>query len=133
MTNKGMRWNCAVSGCFNEKLRPRLEVFRECFPRGCFGDVDGLIELNGCFALLEWKSAGGVVKLAQLRSYLAFTKQSNGNTVFLVGGVASSIRVRDFSIIWRGKLFPRQPATLNELKARIRAWAEWAETRSAAA
>jgi hypothetical protein len=129
MTNKGLRWVCSRDGCFNEVLRPRLQVFADCFARGAnFGDVDGLVELNGAFALLEWKNAGGVVKLGQLRAHLKFTRRHTGNVVFLVGGDARTMQVRNFAIVWQGRAFATQQADLNELKQRIRAWAEWAES-----
>jgi hypothetical protein len=132
--NNGLRWNCRVRGCFNENCRPKLEVFAGCFPRKInFGDVDGIVELNGRFLLLEWKGPGGTVKLAQLRSYLAFTRQSDGNVVFVVGGAADTMRVSDFAIVWQGKFFPSTPGNLDDLKQRLRAWAAWAESRRRAA
>ena len=35
-----LRWDCAKRGCFNEKKRPKIEVFAECFPgRISFGKI----------------------------------------------------------------------------------------------
>jgi hypothetical protein len=131
---RAMRWDCAVRGCFNETCRPKLEAFSGCFPRAVnFGDIDGMVELNGCFCLLEWKGPGGAVKLGQYRSYIQFTRHHHGNVVFIVGGDATTMQVRNFAIVWRGQCFASQPGDLAELKRRLRAWAVWAETLRGAA
>ncbi len=42
-----MRWDCKRNGCFNLLMRPKIEVFDDCFyGRGAMGDVDGLFERN---------------------------------------------------------------------------------------
>ena len=46
--------------------------FNECFPRGIrIGDVDGFVEIGGCFLILDGKPLGGEVKKGQL---MAFTR-----------------------------------------------------------
>ena len=38
-----LRWDCATRGCFNQKCRPKIELFAGCFPdRMSFGDVDAM-------------------------------------------------------------------------------------------
>ena len=52
-----LRWDCEKRGCFNIKRRPKIEVFHKCFPGNInFGDVDGIVEINGRGLMLEWKS-----------------------------------------------------------------------------
>lgn len=131
-----MRYNCERDGCFNKKRRPKIETFAECFPRRInFGDVDGLVELNGFFLLLEWKGEEGSlrsVRQGQARSYLIFTKQI-GNLVIVAFGNAETMLVEGYSVFWAGKQHQFQPADLDELKTRIRKWVAWTEaTRSAA-
>src|SRR6185312_11715137 len=93
-----MRWNCAADGCFNVKRRPKIELFTDCFPRRInFGDVDGLVELNGSFCLLEWKGKGGSVRRGQELSYIQFTKIPN-NIVFIVDGDAETMNVNRYQI-----------------------------------
>jgi len=123
-----MRWNCEADGCFNIKRRPKIEAFAECFPRRInFGDVDGLVELSGCFCLLEWKGDGGSVKAGQRRSYIEFTR-TGGNIVFVVNGDAETMAVRDYSIFWNGKQRPAVVGDLDAVKARIKKWVAWVQS-----
>lgn len=123
-----MRWDCGKDGCFNAKRRPKIEVFAECFPRRInFGDVDGLVELNGRFCLLEWKGEGGSLRQGQRLSFTAFTAELLGNLVLVVSGDAETMNVSGYSCFWGGRQYPHVTADLDALKARIRRWAEWTE------
>lgn len=127
-----MRWNCQRDGCFNVKRRPKIEVFSECFPRRInFGDVDGLVELNGNFCMLEWKGDGGSVRRGQLLSYTAFTKKL-GNVVFVVYGNAETMDVNGYSLFWNGCKYPFFSDDLCGVKDRISRWASWAATNNPA-
>jgi len=54
-----LRWDCQKRGCFNLKRRPKIEIFAECFPgRINFGDVDGIVEINGNALLLTRNKNG---------------------------------------------------------------------------
>lgn len=138
--NAGFRpfnWNCHDGGrgenCFNLKRRPKFGVFYDCFPgRISFTDVDGLVEISGCFCLLEWKGDGGSIKRGQERSYIQFTRWG-GNIVFVVNGDAETMVVRDYCIFWDGKRLPTVPADLNGVKARLRKWADWVQREQKAA
>jgi len=124
-----MRWECGKDGCFNVKRRPKIEVFAECFPRRInFGDVDGLVELNGFFCLLEWKGDGGSIKTGQRISFEAFTRRM-GNVVFVVEGDAETMHVDNCAKFWDGKFYPFQPASLPDVVSRIRAWADFIEAK----
>ena len=128
-----MRWDCTERGCFNVKRRPKIEAFAKCFPRRIsFGDVDGLVELGGCFCLLEWKGQGGALTKGQRWSFEAFTRIP-GNVVFLVDGDAEHMMVERYALFWKGRYVAAVPATLDELRERIRTWVRWIETRSIAA
>lgn len=121
-----MRWLCQRDGCFNVKRRPKIEAFADCFPRRInFGDVDGLVELNGWFCLLEWKGDGGKLHEGQRRSYIEFTNEERpGNIVFVVSGNAETMAVDGYAHFWGGNFFPFVKADLNSLKARIRTWVQ---------
>ncbi len=86
-----MRWDCGKRGCYNVKHRPKIEEFAECFPgKISMGDVDGLVEINGHFLLLEWKSVSKDLGYGQRKTYEQIT------------------------------------ASLDDVKARIKSWADWA-------
>lgn len=125
-----MDWNCHQSGCFNVKRRPKIEVFADCFPRRInFGDVDGLVELSGVFAMLEWKGQGGSLRKGQELTYQAFTKQP-GNIVFVIEGDAETMIVQRYCIFWQGRQHPWQAADLAEIQNRIRGWVDYTQKRA---
>ena len=122
-----MRWQCGSDGCFNQKRRPKIERFADCFPRRInFGDVDGLVELNGRFCMLEWKGQGGSIHTGQRLSFEAFTRIT-GNVVFVVDGDAETMEVTQYRVFWRGKQEPAVPGDINRLKQRIANWAAWVQ------
>lgn len=129
-----MRWRCDKDGCFNEKRRPKIEAFADCFPRRInFGDVDGMVELEGRFCLLEWKGDGGAVRTGQRILYQRFTVSWPGNIVFVINGDAETMAVRSYSLFWRGKGTPEVSASLDDVKERIRRWASWVQCERSAA
>jgi hypothetical protein len=53
-----LRWVCDTDGCFNIKCRVKIQLFADFFPRNiAMGDVDGIVELEGNFLMLEWRDA----------------------------------------------------------------------------
>lgn len=117
-----MRWKCDRDGCFNVKRRPKIEQFAGCFPRRInFGDVDGIVELNGSFCMLEWKGKGGSVGVGQRITYEAFTR-TPPNVVFVVEGDAETMEVQRFCLFWDGKQQPWIEGDIEAVKARISAW-----------
>jgi hypothetical protein len=120
-----LRWNCDGDGCFNKKRRPKIEVFAVCFPgRINFGDVDGLVEINGYFCLLEWKGDGGKINTRQRISFEQFTLRK-GNIVFVVNGDAETMEVHSYCTFFGGQQKPSQKANLDEVMARMSGWAKW--------
>lgn len=96
-----MRWDCATCGCFNQKLRPKIELFAEFLPGNTsFGDVDGLHEYNGRFLLLEWKTHRDedlpppAILTGQDRTYRQFTSRLQDDAVVIcAAGDAESMDV----------------------------------------
>lgn len=122
-----MRWRCGKDGCFNQLRRPKIEVFAGCFPRRInFGDVDGLVELNGRLCFLEWKGEGGTLHTGQRLTFEAITR-TVGNIVFVVDGDALTMDVKQYRIFWRGKIEAPVVGGLDELKERMRKWAAWVQ------
>ena len=118
-----MRWDCETQGCFNKKLRPKIEVFRDCFPGNIsFGDVDGIVELNSAFLMLEWKSPGGKVTRGQELMYRRFSKIHN-SSVIVAEGNAETMDVTAYSTFWEGQLGECTASDLDGLKDKIERWA----------
>lgn len=127
-----MRWNCDEDGCFNKYRRPKIEMFADCFPGQInFGDVDGMVEINGFFALLEWKGEGGCIKTGQRISYENHTKR-DGNIVFCVEGDAETMEVKRYCVFWEGGQRPWKDGSLEDVKAAIRWWVARQKKRNAA-
>lgn len=127
--SKGMRWNCKLDGCFNDKKRLKLEKFDECFPGKInFTDIDALVEINGYFCLLEWKGLGSTLTLGQEIMVKQFTK-SRGNLVVAIEGDAEVMSVDRYLIYWNGRADKWTAGNLNDVKRRLRGWVAWARTR----
>ena len=124
MSGNPLRWVCDRDGCFNRVKRPKIEVFSDCFEHGInFGDVDGLVERNGHFLLLEWKSVRKV-PIGQQRLHSAILRDDRW-TIVLVCGDPESMRVDSFEV--RRKRGRQTGIGLPALKAKMRSWFLYAE------
>lgn len=122
-----MRWNCDSDGCFNVVKRPKIEVFKDCFPgRISFGDIDGIVEKGGMALLLEWKPAPVALNAGQRIMYENLSK--NGKvTALVLAGDAQTMQVTHRAFFWSGKKSEWSPATLDDAKEFCRRWAVWAQ------
>lgn len=117
-----MRWDCDKNGCFNIKCRPKLEVFSDCFPGKInFGDVDGIIEINGKALMLEWKTRRGPLPTGQAIMYRRIT-ETGLISVLCVVGDAETMECKGYSIYKGGKFFEFKPGDLGQVKKVIRKW-----------
>lgn len=129
MTNGSnpMRWDCDKRGCFNVERRPKIEVFCDCFPGNIsFGDVDGIVEINGHGLMLEWKTETNKPKTGQRIMYERLTKNEL-ITVLLVVGNAKTMEVSHMGLFYKGKQTALKPASLTDVKNKIKKWVEWAK------
>lgn len=120
-----LRWDCEKQGCFNQVCRPKIEVFADCFPgRINFGDIDGIVEINGNGLILEWKSVPKDIPVGQDIMYSRFCK--NNITTLVVVGNAQTMEVSHYGLYYNGKRYPVQgykETDLETIKQKIRAWA----------
>ncbi len=128
-----MRWDCEKRGCFNKKRRPKIEVFYDCFPgKISFGDVDGIVEINGYALMLEWKSDTLEPTTGQKIMYQRITI-TELLTVLLVVGDAETMSVTHMGCFYKGKQYPLQSANLENVKDKIKSWVKWATKQKKAA
>ena len=124
-----MRWDCKLHGCFNQKCRPKIEIFAECFPRRInFGDVDGIVEIDGNAMFLEWKSQERELRPGQRLLYERLTGHGFIAAMVVVGD-PETMAVRATSVYAGGRRYPEfgyEPASLALIKARLTAWSQWA-------
>lgn len=117
-----MRWDCEKNGCYNQKLRPKIELFSDCFPGKInFGDVDGIVEINGKALMLEWKSNGAELGIGQRIMYERLTK-TGMITVLVVAGDPQTMKCDSYSIFWHGTQTKVIPGNLEQIKGVIRSW-----------
>ena len=124
-----LRWNCDLDGCFNKKLRPKIEMFADCFPgKISFGDIDGMVERDGAFILMEWKAEGGALCTAQEIAFTNFSK-FNRCLVVVVHGNPETMAVDGYSYFWEGVHSVYKPKTFDELHAFVKRWVDWIDRR----
>jgi hypothetical protein len=122
-----MGWNCEKKGCFNIKRRPKIEVFAECFPGKInFGDVDGIVEINGKALMLEWKTEQGEIRTGQKIMYQRITKNKE-ITVLCIIGNAETMECQRYCLFFNGKQTEFKECCLNSIKEKIRRWVNFAK------
>jgi phosphoribosyl-AMP cyclohydrolase len=127
-----MRYDCDTQGCFNKKIRPKIEKFDDCFPgKIAFGDVDGFVEINHRFLYLEWKTAKGIQQgqhIANLRR-----TERGESCVLVVVGDAETMDVKYMGMYSRRVWSDWKAATFDDVHQRISKWALWAKGQPAGA
>lgn len=119
-----MRYDCGKSGCFNKVHRPKLEMFADCFPgRINFGDVDGLVEINGHFLMLEWKSHHGEIPTGQRITYERLV-DTGKFTIVIVCGNAETMEVTHGAVLRQGDTAVEwKEKSLDDIRYFITKWA----------
>jgi hypothetical protein len=94
-------WAC-LDGCFGSGIRP--------------SDVDGIVEVNGHFLLMETKSPSAHLSIGQRRMFLAFP-----GLVIVVWGEPGA--PKEMLVLDHGdEVRPLGTATLDDFRKRVRAW-----------
>jgi len=118
-----LRWNCEIQGCFNRQKRPKIEVFKNCFPgRIALSDVDGMAEMSSNGTLLEWKPAPIELSFGQSLAYHNLTK-SKQLIVICVAGDAETMEVSHMGEWYGGKWSGWRQANLFDVQYTFYKWA----------
>lgn len=129
MSNDGsnpMRHDCVVKGCFNKKKRPKIERFAKCFPRKiAMSDIDGVVEQNGRFMFLEWKSHQGDLSYGQRTTFEKMTLVSGKFFVIVICGNAETMEVTHLRRIYRGDVGDWEPTTIEAVEEELTRWSDW--------
>ena len=124
-----MRWDCqGGANCFNQKMRPKLGVFDNCFPGKIgFGDVDGIVEVNSRGLVMEWKTDQRPISTGQGLMWHRLTKSGMLETLCIVGN-AETMDVQCFRRCRRGEWDNRwENADLAKTQELIKDWSSWAQ------
>lgn len=127
-----MRWNCDASGCYNKKLRPKIEAFASALPgRIGMADVDATVEVNGHFLFIEWKNNTPAPLPIGQRIYAErLTKLSKKIKYVAVCGNAETMEVSHVLVIQSGAVGAWEPCDFEGLHTRICRWATSAKSTS---
>jgi len=93
-------------------------------------DVDAEVEVNAHWLRLEWKSDGGALQRGQQINYERLTLHCPRHVALVVWGDAQKMStIEKVDRYWNGKVDPdwMRVRTLDELRAQITSWAQWAE------
>ena len=121
-----MRWNCAESGCYNLKHRPKIEIFAECMPgKIAFTDVDATVEIDGNFLFLEFKAGyPRDIPTGQKIYFQRLTSLSQKITAVIICGDAKTMEIRAVCVVSGGIIGEWQITNLADLKTRLRKWSD---------
>jgi len=89
-------------------------------------DVDGIVEINGKFLLIEWKYAEGHITVGQRIMFERMTALSPKITVLVVAGDPQTMEVYSYMKIYNGKMHPIERIDLDGFRRRVKAWANLA-------
>lgn len=108
-----------LNGCFDEKgfIKPT--------------DVDGLVERNGMFLLLEAKSPGFPIKMGQFITQRALIRTGCFTIVNIWGDKNSPEKVQVVHPSEKQEVY--DPADLETLRGVVRSWYKWASNQKRAA
>jgi hypothetical protein len=125
-----IRHDCDAGGCYKDRL-PDWSILDGCFPRGIRpSDVDGIVELNGFFLMLEWKGADADVSLGQRRLFQNLTGGSPKGQVLVIYGAKGE--PTEIELYQRGKKQFRQRCDLAFLRWFCQQWGVFARAKRAA-
>lgn len=134
-----MRWDCSRQNCYLERGHFPIELFDGCFPPGpgriirpSFTDIDGLLELNGRFLLLEGKgSRTADLEPPQREAFSKLSALSSKITIVAIRADIPNKRVFEFQYITNGKSGSWHECDLDELKYIFQEWGERARRPNA--
>lgn len=125
-----MQYDCEKQGCFNLTRRLDFGHFYACLPgRISMSDIDATVEVNGRFFFLEMKSFEGPIPTGQRIYFERLTRLSPRIVVMVVCGDAATMSVSSMLYIYEGRVSDWQPTTLDDVKAALADFTEWARGR----
>lgn len=121
-----MRWKCEERGCFNVKKRPKIEQFCECFPGAIsLSDIDGIVEINGYFLILEWKEEPMAIPTGQ-RIMFGWWVRTGLFTVLCVAGNAETMQITH-AMHYTAANSQWKPKDFSWCWNFMKRWADWAQ------
>lgn len=119
-----LRWDCDRDGCYKDNCIPDWGWLEGLLPRGCRPtDIDGLVEIDKKFLVLEWKSHDAALLLAQKLTFERLTVLSPDILVVVMyAATTAHDSLREIQFIRNGKTHDKVPCTSSEFAERYRRW-----------
>jgi len=119
-----IRWDCEKDGCYKDKCVPDWGWLNGLLPRGCRPtDIDGIVELDGRFLLLELKAFTGTLQNAQKWVFERLTALTPDIiVVVLYAETMVPESLREMQLIYNGKSHPKIACTHTEFASRYARW-----------
>lgn len=126
--SKDLRHDCSATGCYIDRL-PCWDEFNELYPRAIRPtDIDGVVEINGSFLFLEEKGPGVPLQFGQMLMFRRLSERP-GVTVVIFRPLTEGTYEDGLEIYVLPRPGAWQTVTVDEFKARIKAWADKADSR----
>lgn len=127
-----IRHDCETGGCWNAQYRPNIEFFYHALPRKItMSDIDGVVEVNGSFLFLEWKSHKGELPVGQRILAKNLTGLSTKITYVVVQhDPGNPMLVEHVMVVHGGKFGGWEECDMDGLFARVERWAKKVDIRA---
>jgi len=126
---RNLRFRCKppdAEKCYLRDCLPAWEMFNICFPRGIrIGDLDGIVEMNGLFLIMEWKRSNPEIPKGQLLTFKALARTGLFTIVIMYGQPMT-----DLQVFGRKGEIKKRPANSLDAVAVVSKWAKYAENGS---
>lgn len=127
MSRYNVKCDPVASVCLHRDYEPKLTWFDDAFPGKIgFTDIDGIVEINGHYLVLEWKSPHGVVTDGQ-RTMLE--RLPDEFSVIIARGDPKTGHLNSvtFRVFGTWTHYKYGEFTLSDMKSWIKKWAAWAK------
>lgn len=126
-----LRHDCQQDGCYRAELWD-WTPFNDCFGDSGIriSDIDGMVERNGLFLMLDGKREGTMLKTGQLRLYKQFAATKAGTAIVFYGDPTARPQEVTRARIWRPgdqAVELIDPCDLDGLKQIVADWYRWAD------
>ena len=91
------------------------------------GDVDGIVERNGHFLMMEWKSPGGVITRGQHITFASLTADNINFTVYVLEGDPRTMEITSHIVYFNNYVQHYQVSSFEQVLGEFQTWAYMAD------
>jgi hypothetical protein len=119
-----IRWDCEKDGCYKDNCIPDWKWLEGLLPRGCRPtDIDGIVEIDNKFLVLEWKSHGaGLLKAQQMVFERLTVLSTDILVVIMYADTVDHTTLREIQFVYDGHTCGKVACTSSEFADRYKRW-----------